>query len=70
MVVQAPGTLVKEVERRIKVTDGVIRFITVRVDEELRKAERRKGRRVAQEEKRKGRAAAKASASEDEGVAL
>ncbi len=52
---EAAGSVIKEVERRIKVTDGIIRFMTVRVDEELRKAERRKARRVAEEEKRRGR---------------
>jgi small subunit ribosomal protein S6 len=58
---------VKEVERRIRVTDGVIKFMTVRVDEELKKAERRKARRAADEEKRKGRPA-RPAASEAEGV--
>jgi small subunit ribosomal protein S6 len=46
-----PGALVKEVERRLRVTDGIFRFLTVRVDEELRKAERRK----LADEKRKSR---------------
>jgi small subunit ribosomal protein S6 len=45
--------MVKEVERRIRVTDGVLRFITVRIDEDLRKAERRKSRRATAEEKRR-----------------
>ena len=45
IVAEAPPTLVREVERRIRVTDGVIKFMTVRVDEELRKAARRKARR-------------------------
>jgi small subunit ribosomal protein S6 len=47
--------LVKEVERRMKVTDGIIRHITVRVDEELRKAERRKAQRAKEDEARKSR---------------
>jgi hypothetical protein len=37
------------------VTDGVIKFITVRVDEELRKAEASKARRTATEAKRRTR---------------
>ena len=53
LTVDGPAVLVKEVERRIRVTDGVIKFITVRVDEELRKAEGRKARRVAEEAKRR-----------------
>ena len=40
IVAEGPGALVKEVERRIRVTDGIFKFMTVRVDEELRKAER------------------------------
>jgi small subunit ribosomal protein S6 len=34
--------LVKEVERRLRVTDMVIKFITVRIDEKLKKIEKRK----------------------------
>ncbi len=55
LTVEGGVALVKEVERRIRVTDGVIRFITVRVDEELRKAERRRARRAVVESKRKVR---------------
>jgi small subunit ribosomal protein S6 len=69
LVIEGGSALVKEVERRIRVTDGVIKFMTVRVDEELRKAERRKARRVLEEEKKRTRMAARASASfEGEGV--
>ena len=56
LVVDGTGAMVKEVERRLRVTDGIIRYLTVRVDEELRKAERRKARRALADEKRKGRA--------------
>jgi small subunit ribosomal protein S6 len=34
--------LVKEVERRLRVTDMVIKFITVRIDEKMKKIEKRK----------------------------
>lgn len=71
VVADGSGGLIKEVERRLKVTDGIIRFLTVRVDEELRKAERRKAKRTLGEEKRKGRpgaAAAAAAPRETEGV--
>jgi small subunit ribosomal protein S6 len=43
--------LVKEVERRMRVTDLVIKFITVRIDEKIKKIEKRKKQR----EKRAGR---------------
>jgi len=45
MVVDGQPSLVHEVERRMRVTDGVVKFITVRVDEDLRKAANRKARR-------------------------
>jgi small subunit ribosomal protein S6 len=45
MVVDGKPTLVHEVERRMRVTDGLIKFITVRVDDDLRKAANRKARR-------------------------
>ena len=38
----APSQLVHEVERRMRVTDNVIKFITVRTDEKLKKIEKRK----------------------------
>ena len=34
LVVAAPGTLIGEIERRLRVTEQVIKFITVRMDEE------------------------------------
>lgn len=46
IVVEGKGNLIKEVERRIRVTDGILKFITVRVDDELRKAESRRQRRA------------------------
>ena len=45
LTIEGPASLVHEVERRIRVTDGVLKFITVRVDEDLRKAASRKARR-------------------------
>jgi small subunit ribosomal protein S6 len=61
IVAESTGPLVKEVERKLKVTDGVLRYLTVRVDEELRKAERRKARRSLADEKRRSRASTSTS---------
>ncbi len=47
----APADLVREVERRMRNTDTVIKFITVRVDERLKKV----GKRKAHREKRAAR---------------
>jgi small subunit ribosomal protein S6 len=55
IVAQGGGALVRELERRLKVTDGILRFLTVRVDDDLRKAERRKAIRALAEEKRRAR---------------
>jgi small subunit ribosomal protein S6 len=38
-------TLVKEIERRMRVTDTVMKWITVRIDESLKKLEKRKLKR-------------------------
>ncbi len=64
LVAEGSGGLIREAERRLKVTDGVIRFLTVRVDEELRKAERRKAKRALGEEKRRSRGIAPARDTE------
>ncbi len=67
LVAEGPSQMVKEVERRIRVTDGIIKFITVRVDEDLRKAERRKAKRNAEEEKRRSRGLGRPASPSAEG---
>ena len=68
IVAEGGPQMVKEVERRIRVTDGIIKFITVRVDEELKKADRRKARRTEDESKKKNRQASRGEGGE--GVSL
>jgi small subunit ribosomal protein S6 len=51
--VQGTGDTVKEFERRLKVTDAVIKFLTVRTDVELARAEKFKALRAKQESKRR-----------------
>ena len=53
LAIEAKPESVKELERRLRVADGVIKFITVRVDEDLRKAERRKAQRAVEDEKKR-----------------
>ena len=43
--ISGPGELVKELDRRLKVIDKVVRHLVVRVDEEMRVAERRRAER-------------------------
>jgi small subunit ribosomal protein S6 len=51
-VFNGTGELTKELDRRLKVSDLVIRQLIVRVDEELRVAERSRSRRQAVTQKR------------------
>jgi small subunit ribosomal protein S6 len=53
------ATVVKELERRLRVSDIVLKFLTVRIDETLKRLEKRKKAR----DKRSARRAANAPAS-------
>ena len=68
LVAEGSAKMMHEVERRMRVLDGVIKFITVRVDEELKKADRRKARRTDDESKKKSRQASRGEGGE--GVSL
>jgi small subunit ribosomal protein S6 len=50
---QGSGDTVKEFERRLKVIDTVIKYLTVRIDEELERAEKFKALRTKQESKKR-----------------
>ena len=45
--VEGAGSEIAELERRMRVTDAVIRYITVRIDEEMKRAEKFKAARAA-----------------------
>lgn len=45
--VEGSGAEIAELERRMRVTDAVIRYITIRIDEDLKRAEKFRERRVA-----------------------
>jgi len=74
MTLEGEGGMVKEVERRLRVTEPVIKFITVRVDEEQKRLAkikairdtkvRGKGTRAAAAEAAAAEAAANAPAPE------
>ena len=44
-MINGSGELMKELERRLRVSERVLRYLAVRVDEELRAAERARSRR-------------------------
>ena len=48
-----PGELVAELDRRLKVADNILRYLIVRVDEDLRKAEHARSRRQARRQRRR-----------------
>ena len=47
MTLEGPGAMVHELERRLRVTEPVIKFITVRVDEEQKRLEKIKAIRAS-----------------------
>ena len=47
-VIEGTGDTVKEFERRLRVNDAVIKYLSVRVDEELKRAEKAKAWRAEQ----------------------
>jgi small subunit ribosomal protein S6 len=57
--------VVRELDRRLKVSDDVLRHLIVRVDEDLRKAERARAKRQTRQQRRR---AAKGSAGGSEPV--
>ena len=51
MVIEGEGSVMHEVERRLRVTEQVIKFITVRVDEEQKRLEKIKKLRAAKQKR-------------------
>ncbi|HSE97339.1 MAG TPA: 30S ribosomal protein S6 [Blastocatellia bacterium] len=45
--VEGTGAEIAEVERRMRVTDAIIRYLTIRIDEDLKRAEKFRARRAA-----------------------
>jgi small subunit ribosomal protein S6 len=64
MVLEGEGGMVKEVERRLRVTEPVIKFMTVRVDEEQKRLAKVKAIRDTKVRGKGTRAAAEAAAAE------
>jgi len=52
MEIEGSGKEIAELERRMRVNDRVLRYLTVRVDEDRRRADKLKGRRAAKAAKR------------------
>ncbi|HKP70061.1 MAG TPA: 30S ribosomal protein S6 [Pyrinomonadaceae bacterium] len=50
--IEGSGQEIAELERRMRVNDMIIRYITVRVDEDRKKADKMRSKREARQEKR------------------
>lgn len=58
--IEGSGREIAELERRMRVNDRIIRYLTVRVDEDRRRAEKFKSKRARKADKRPGSAARQA----------
>lgn len=61
--VEGSGAEIAEVERRMRVNDQVLRYMTIRVDEDRRRAQKLKDRRARKAAKQPGTGKAKANAA-------
>ncbi len=65
--VAADGDILKEVERRFRVMDSVLRYLTVRIDETEKKLEKMRAIRQKNDARRSSKSAASAEQSAAEG---
>jgi small subunit ribosomal protein S6 len=61
--VEGSGSEIAEVERRMRVNDQILRYMTIRVDEQRRRAEKLKARRARKAAKQPGSGKGKQSAA-------
>ncbi len=64
--VDGSGAEIAELERRMRVNDRILRYMTIRVDENRRRADKLKARRARKAERRPTAGKAKAAESEAE----
>ena len=67
-VISADGSIVREIERRLRVMDLVIRYLTVRLDEDMKRLDKIKAHRQKRADRR-GRAHAAGEGGERRGPA-
>jgi small subunit ribosomal protein S6 len=72
LTIEGTGAEIAELERRMRVSDAIIRYLTIRIDEDLKRAEKFRARRAAQSaaagagRARRAQPAAMAADDEDE----
>jgi len=67
-IISANGDIIKECERRLRVMDAVIKYLTVRTDEEVRRVDKIKGYRQKRAARRGSHANVAASPSPEEAM--
>jgi small subunit ribosomal protein S6 len=67
--VDGSGAEIAELERRMRVNDRILRYMTIRVDEDRRRADKLKARRARKAERRPLAGKAKAKDADSEGAA-
>ncbi|MFV0388455.1 MAG: 30S ribosomal protein S6 [Pyrinomonadaceae bacterium] len=63
--IEGSGKEIAELERRLRVNDKIVRFITVRVDEERKTAEKLEAKKLARKEKLASKPAAEAETTDE-----
>ena len=64
--VEGSGSEIAELERRMRVNDQILRYMTIRVDEDLRRADKLKNRRARKAAKQPGSKTKQSAAEPDE----
>lgn len=67
--VDGSGAEIAELERRMRVNDRILRYMTIRVDEDRRRADKLKARRARKAERRPLAGKAKSQSADNEGAA-
>jgi small subunit ribosomal protein S6 len=67
--VDGSGAEIAELERRMRVNDRILRYMTIRVDEDRRRADKLKARRARKAQRRPLAGKAKAQDADNEGAA-
>lgn len=52
-LIEGPGEVVNELDRKLKVRENLLRHLVVRVDEDLKKAQRARGNRLSRVQRRR-----------------
>ncbi|MBI3650123.1 MAG: 30S ribosomal protein S6 [Acidobacteria bacterium] len=63
LTIEGSGAEIAEIERRMRVVDAIIRYLTIRIDEDLKRADKLKKQRVARAAASGGHARSRRGAS-------